>query len=212
MTSRAWMLLAATIAITGCWFSETRTTGVYVLLDPSGVAAEQSIGMVQQLLLVLQSGDSLAMATIDSDHFGPNNRIAAITFASRPILANQQKRVFLQTVRPYFEAAQIHRQSDVSGGFLHAIDYLDKTRATRKYILLIADLRKTPAGGNNALASLPLKGVQVVVPDPVAFAGGGDDTKADHRQAQRWREIIEGNRGTWHSIRGREALRRLFPD
>lgn len=200
----AGLLLAA-----GCRPEDTRPKGVYVLLDGSGAVTGEladTPAIVQQLLLALEPRDTLAVATIDTEHFSKNDILAGITFAPRPIRANHQKRMFLNTVRRHYQEADHPKHSDLAGGILHAIEFLNQTPSREKYIVLISDLQE-PRSGNDLFQ---LNGFHIVAPDADALSVDARDTERHQKRVRRWRQKVEASQGTWHIIRNSDMLAGLL--
>jgi hypothetical protein len=106
------------IAITGCSDSKSRSKGVYMLLDTSGTYAlelNKAQSILNYLLGVLQPGDTLAVARIDTGSFSEKDIIAKVTFDERPSYANNEKRVFQQEVNTFVSTVKSSQYTDISG-------------------------------------------------------------------------------------------------
>ncbi|HHP7235119.1 MAG TPA: hypothetical protein ACFCUC_10865 [Desulfobacterales bacterium] len=209
MRNRALIVCVVGLLLAGGCRPETRPKGVYVLFDGSDAVTGEladTPAIVQQLLLALKPRDTLAVATIDTEHFSKNDILAGITFAPQPILANHQKRVFLDKVRRHFQEADQHKQSDLSGGILHAIEFLNQTPSREKYIVLISDLQEPRSGGD----IFQLNGFHIVAPDANALSVDERDTERNQKRVRRWRQKVEASQGTWHIIRNSDMLAGLL--
>jgi hypothetical protein len=118
------LCLVLMIAISGCSDSKSRSKGVYMLLDTSGTYAlelNKAQSILNYLLGVLQPGDTLAVARIDTGSFSEKDIVAKITFDERPSYANNQKRTFQQEVNSFVSTVKSSKYTDISGGILQAI-------------------------------------------------------------------------------------------
>lgn len=201
-------LIAGLLAASGC-LPQTRSRGVYVLLEDSTLPSRQSpadMEFIGPLLLALQPGDTLAVATIAGEHFSAGNLVAGTTFASRPSLANRQKRIFLETVRRNFRKTRGGRRTDLCGGILHAVEYLNHTNVREKIILLVSDLQDTPSDEYGNAGPFQLEGFQVVAVRAGELGGGVTDAESFSARAARWRKIVEDSRGTWSTLPDVDSL------
>ena len=79
--------LALAIAVAGCADPRNHTQAVYVLVDTSGTYAQEAGKarlIINYLLGTLQSGDSLAVARVQSRSFSEKDIIAKVMFDQRP--------------------------------------------------------------------------------------------------------------------------------
>ena len=93
------IILMLGLLIGGCGDSKSHTKGVYMLLDTSGTYAmelKKAQSILNYLLGILQPGDTLAVARIDTGSFSEKDIIAKAKFDQRPSVANDQKRAFLK--------------------------------------------------------------------------------------------------------------------
>lgn len=126
-------------------FSKREKRAVYVLVDTSGSYSKQfdKVQLVMRhLLKILQPGESLALARIDSGSFSEKDIVARMTFDVRPSMANSQKRAFLKVINNFSQDIRVGEHTDIIGGSLQAIEYLNETGNKNKSILLFSDLKK----------------------------------------------------------------------
>jgi len=198
----------------GC-LAQPRSQAVYVLLDRSGAIAGSAVNgqtVIRHLLRLLQPGDNLAVAAMDSANYSAKDRWIETAFALRPMAANHQKRIVLETIRRHTGGRKDRRHVDAFGALLHAVEYLNHTGAKRKYIVFLSELQQAPPDDPIGYSPLPLDGIHVVVPNPAEFRMEVGDTPGYFRQSDRWREFVERNRGTWHLIRDYSSLESLLRD
>ena len=119
--------------------------GVYLLLDTSGTYTKElkkAQAIINYLLGTLGPGDSLVVARIDSGSFSEKDIVAKVTFDARPSISNNQKKVFAQTVDKFVKTVRGSKYTDISGGLLQAIEYLNEVKAAEKHVLIYSDLKE----------------------------------------------------------------------
>ena len=121
------------LGLTACSEPQSNARAVYLLLDTSGTYTaemDKAQKIINYLLATLDSGDSIAIARIDSGSFSEKDIIARVTFDDRPSTANQQKRAFKDQIDEFVEGTKRgSRHTDITGGMLQASEYLDETGA-----------------------------------------------------------------------------------
>src|SRR6056300_1522367 len=124
---RFW-LIGFLILLTGCSQQSNRAKGVYMLLDTSGTYAvelKKARLIINYLLGTLQPGDTMAVGRIDTGSFSEKDIVAKVTFDVRPSVANNQKRAFQNSVNTFVTGVRKSSYTDISGGMLQAIEYLN---------------------------------------------------------------------------------------
>ena len=89
-----------------------------MLVDTSGTYAQEANKaqlIINYLLGTLQSGDSLAVARVQSRSFSEKDIIAKATFDSRPSQANAQKRAFREAIDNSLRQVMPSRYTDITG-------------------------------------------------------------------------------------------------
>jgi hypothetical protein len=105
---------------------------------------------------VLQPGDTLAVARIDTGSFSEKDIVAKITFDERPSYANNQKRTFQQEINSFVSTVKSSKYTDISGGILQAVEYLNEQGSGQKYVLIFSDLKQELAKGYNRVSWHPV--------------------------------------------------------
>jgi len=195
-------LLVSLLAISSC--SEPREKkAVYVLVDTSGTYSQQfdKVQTVLRYLLgSLQPGESLALARIDSDSFSENDIIARMTFDLRPSMANSQKRAFLESVEKFGKNIQPSKFTDITGGILQALEYLNETRATQKHILIFSDLKEEIKKGQVRNFPISFNGTQVVAVNVTKLGSDNADPREYQKRLEDWRQRVEQGDSDWKMI------------
>ena len=139
--------MLSVILIVGCDFPEEKNyhKGVYLLLDTSGTYTEElekAQQIINYLLSNLESGDIFIVARIDSDSFSEKDIVAKVLLDSRPSTANKQKREFTSTIQKFVNTVGSSAYTDISGGLLQAIEYLNESDVGERHILIFSDLKE----------------------------------------------------------------------
>jgi hypothetical protein len=209
------MVVATGILIAGCFNSENRSRGLYMLLDPGGtyeVELKKAQVIVGNLLGLLQPNDTLAVASIETESFSDKDIIAGVTFQQRPSVANKQKRLFQQKLNAFVSTAKSSQNTDISGGILQAIEYLNRSGCGKKYILIFSDLDEGLTRDQRGSLPFQLSGFQVV-------AFNVTNLRQDIRYAEKylarlenWRAKVENGQGLWRVINDVDSLENIFSE
>ena len=201
------------ILMTGCTDSKSRSTGVYMLLDTSGTYAvelKKAQKILNYLLGVLAPGDTLAVARIDTGSFSEKDIIAKVTFDERPSVANSQKRAFMQQVETFVTTVKGSPYTDISGGILQAIEYLNEAESGKKYILIFSDLKEELAKGYKRDIPFQLPDYSVIALNVTKLRGDNIDPKEYLARVEDWRGKVEKGGGDWGMINDLERLDNIF--
>jgi hypothetical protein len=207
------LILCLFIAITGCSDSKSRSKGVYMLLDTSGTYAlelKKAQLILNYLLGVLQPGDTLAVARIDTGSFSEKDIVAKVTFDDRPSYANNQKRTFQQEVNSFVSTVKSSQYTDISGGILQAIEYLNEQGSGQRYILIFSDLKQELAKGYKRDIPFKLQGFNVIALNVTKLRADNIDPRKYQDRLTRWQGEVESGGGTWSIINDLENLDHIF--
>ncbi|MBI1194672.1 MAG: VWA domain-containing protein [Gammaproteobacteria bacterium] len=195
--------------LSGCGGPENRARAVYMLLDTSGTYTQQldkASNIVSYLLMRLDSGDSLAVARIDSGSFSEKDIIERTTFDERPSVANNQKRKFRSIMDEFVKTAKSSAYTDISGGMLQAVEWLKETGAGDKTILIFSDLKEELAKGQIRKFELQLDGVHVVALNVTKLNSDNIDPREYLTRVDQWeRKVLKGG-GSWKVINDLEKV------
>lgn len=214
MNYRRFRLVAAAAAIlVGCAPAAPRNTGVYLLLDTSGTYSEE-LRKAEHIILYtlsrLEPADSFAVARIDTGSFSEKDIVAKATFDDRPSTANRQKRAFASRIKAFAERSRPSPYTDISGGLLQAIEFLNEKNTGRKAILIFSDLKEDLAKGYVRAVPLELKGFEVVALNVTKLRSDNFDPREYLSRVEAWRERVEDGGGRWRMINDLERLEGLL--
>ncbi|MDH3357135.1 MAG: hypothetical protein OET81_02275 [Desulfobacteraceae bacterium] len=206
---RFW-LIGFLILLTGCSQQSNRAKGVYMLLDTSGTYAvelKKARLIINYLLGTLQPGDTMAVGRIDTGSFSEKDIVAKVTFDVRPSVANNQKRAFQNSVNTFVTGVRKSSYTDISGGMLQAIEYLNESGSANKYILIFSDLQEELAKGYVRDVPFELSGFHIIALNVTKLRADNQDPKKYIARVKQWREktVKEGG-GTWRVINDLERL------
>jgi hypothetical protein len=202
-------LLAAALGFGACAPSPPRNTGVYLLVDTSG-SYNRQVRKAEQITLYaltrLQSSDSIAVARIDTGSFTEKDIIAKATFDDRPSTANQQKRAFASHVEKFIDQSAPAPYTDITGGLLQAIEFLNEKRTARKEILILSDMKEELAKGYVRDIPLDFKGFDVVALNVTKLRTDNFDPRLYLARLDEWRARVEKGGGHWRVINDLDRL------
>ena len=208
-------IFTAGILIAGCLNSENHSKGLYLLLDPGGTYAvelKKAQAIIGYLLGILQPNDSLAVASIETGSFSEKDIIARVTFEQRPSIANNQKRVFQEKVNTFVSTAKSSKNTDISGGILQAIEYLNRSGCGKKYILIFSDLDEELTQGSGGNIPFQLAGFEVVAFNVTKMRRDIRYAEKYLARVESWRLKVESGHGKWHVINDLESLKNIFSE
>jgi hypothetical protein len=207
------LVLLIGLAAVGCTDAQNRTKGVYMLLDTSGTYAlelKKAQSIVNYLLGTLQPKDTLAVACIDTGSFSEKDIVAKMTFDQRPSLANNQKRAFQKTVGDFVAKVKSSSYTDISGGILQAIEYLNEAGAGQKYILIFSDLKEELAKGHVRDVPFQLSDFNVIALNVTKLRQDIRDPGNYLDRVEQWRSKVEGGKGKWRVVNDLERIDGIF--
>jgi hypothetical protein len=213
---KIYKLLITVILCTGliaCGEKAQRTRAVYMLIDTSGTYTReldkaQKIG--NYLLGSLNSGDSLAMARIDSGSFSEKDIISKVTFDMRPSLATTQKHQFKRQLDKFVSNARPSAHTDISGAVLQAAEFLNETQAQEKYILIFSDLEEDLVRGQIRDFTMPLVQIKVIALNVTKLRSDNIDPRDYLNRLDNWEKRVYEGGGLWKVVNDLDRLDKLL--
>ncbi|MCL6415736.1 VWA domain-containing protein [Aestuariirhabdus sp. Z084] len=202
--------------LTGCAETPPDSYAIYLLMDTSGTYTqelEKAQSIVNYLLGTLDSGDSIAVARIDSGSFSEKDIIAKAVLDERPSTANQQKRMFKQQLDSYVHGVTGgSRHTDITGGLIQAAEFLNETGAGERYILIFSDLEEDLQSGHVRDFPIELEGIRVVALNVTKLRTDNIDPRDYLNRLKDWeKRVVEGG-GYWQVMNDLERLDRLIAE
>jgi len=208
------LFVSSLLLITSCFgTTQNHTTGVYMLLDTSGTYKEEiqkAQSIINYLLGTLQPGDTMVVARIDSGSFSEKDIVAKATFDSRPSVANKQKRVFLKTIEDFASTVKGSKYTDISGGLLQGVEFLNEKAVGKKVILIYSDMQEELPKGHVRDFPIELAGFEVVALNVTKLRSDIKDPKQYLDRLEYWREKVESNRGEWKVVNDLDRIESIF--
>ena len=143
---------------------------------------------------------------IDTASFTEKDIIAKATFDDRPSTANQQKRAFASRVEKFIDQSAPAPYTDITGGLLQAIEFLNEKHTARKEILIFSDMKEDLAKGYVRDIPLDFKGFDVVALNVTKLRSDNFDPRQYLARLEEWRARVEKGGGHWRVINDLDRL------
>jgi len=216
MMKNIMLTIVVAALVIGCSSEEvSHTKGVYMLLDTSGTYTEELVKaqhIINYTLAKLNPGDSFAVARVDTASFSEKDMVAKVTFEDRPSIANRQKRQFREKVDHFVKGVKPSGYTDITGGLLQAIEYLNEAGVGRKTILIFSDLKEELKKGYVRDIPLQMQGFDVVALNVTKLRSDNIDPREYMDRLQMWEERVESGEGSWRVINDMERLEPVIVD
>jgi hypothetical protein len=190
-----------------------RNRGVYLLMDTSGTYTKElgeAVQLINVILVKLEPGDSFAVARIDTGSFSEKDIVAKMTFDTRPSAANQQKRKFRDKIENFVKNVKPASHTDITGGVLQAIEYLNEKEPGLKEILIYSDLKEDLPKGFVRDIPLQLQGFNVVALNVTKLRSDNRDPREYLTRLENWQNRVEEGGGHWVVINDMDRLERIL--
>jgi hypothetical protein len=205
---RAWAALLVAGVASGC--ADTPPgTGVFLLLDTSGTYADElsrAETVINYLLGTLDPGDSFGVARIDGGSFSEKDILFRTTFDERPSVANDQKRQLMQTAANFADTVQVAPYTDITGGVLQGVEWLNEVGPGRKTILIFSDMDEDLPQGYVRDFPIEMTGVEVIAVNVTKLRPDNEDPRVYMTRLEEWRQRVLSGGGTWAVVNDLERL------
>lgn len=211
------MIIASLLVVTACSNKEAQvpsSRGVYMLMDTSGTYTqelEQARRVINFTLSELNPGDSFAVARVDTGSFSEKDIVTKATFDARPSVSNEQKRKFQASITAFLKDVKSSNHTDITGGILQAIEYLNETGAGHKTILVFSDMKEDLSEGYvRDEIPLMLSGYRVVALNVTKLRADNVDPRNYLDRIDGWKQRVESSGGQWKVLNDLERLESLL--
>ncbi len=208
-------LLLATLALLACSDTSNRARAVYVLVDTSGTYVKEldkAQAVLNYLLIDLNAGDSLAIGRIKSRSFSEKDIVAKVTFERDPLQINTQKKIFKEQSAKLAELSKTGSMyTDITGGILQAVEFLNETGAGHKTIVVISDLQEEL--DKQVVRDVPLKlnGIRVVALNVTKLGTDNVDPRRYSGRLEWWeKRVKDAGAVDWRVANDLDHLERIF--
>lgn len=213
MNARLAAAVLSSALIVGCSDSGPRNAGVYLLLDTSGTynqELEKAEQIINYTLSRLGALDSFAVARIDTGSFSERDIVARVTLDDRPSTANAQKRMFSEEIDQFISTVQPSPYTDITGGLLQAVEFLNEKAPGRKTIFIFSDLQEDLDEGYVRDFVVELDGFEVVALNVTKLRTDNIDPREYLERLEGWRHRVEAEGGSWRVINDLDHLQGLL--
>lgn len=207
-TTRTGAALLVAALLSGCT-TTPQGTGVFLLLDTSGTYAgelERARSVINYLLGTLDPGDSFGVARIDGGSFSEKDILMRVTFDERPSVANDEKRLFMEKVGAFADTVSSASHTDITGGVLQAVEWLEEVGPGRKTVLIFSDMEEDLPEGFIRDFPIELDGVRVIALNVTKLVPDNVDPRVYMGRLDAWRERVESGGGQFAVINDLERL------
>jgi len=202
-------VLSISLLITACSEEVPSSRGVYMLIDTSGTYTkeiEQAQRVINYILSDLDSGDSFAVASVDTASFSEKDIKYKVHFDDRPTRANQQKRIFREKINEFVKNVKPSSYTDITGGMLQAIEWLNESRSGHNTIIIFSDLKEDLKKGYVRDIPFQLDGYQVVALNVTKLRTDNVDPREYMDRLANWQERVESGGGSWQVVNDLDRL------
>jgi hypothetical protein len=186
-----------------------RNTGVFMLVDTSGTYTEEltkAEQIIRYTLARLDATDTFAVARIDTGSFSEKDIVAKASFDDRPSAVNRQKRLFAQQVSDFVENARPSPYTDITGGLLQAVEFLNEKGTGNKTILIFSDLKEDLEAGYIRDIDVQLAGFEVIALNVTKLRSDNIDPREYLARLEKWQGKVEKTGGEWRVINDLDGL------
>ncbi len=208
-----WVSAFAVFSLAGCAPSPTGNAGVYMLVDTSGTYTQEIVKaeqIIRYTLSRLEATDSFAVARVDTGSFSEKDIVAKVTFDDRPSMINQQKRAFAEQVNTFVVESKSSQYTDITGGLLQAVEFLNEKGPSEKTVLIFSDLKEDLQDGYIRDIEFDLEGFEVIALNVTKLRSDNVDPREYLDRLSAWQQRVEGSGGRWQVINDLDGLEGLL--
>lgn len=210
---KSFALVVCGLILASCTPAQSGNSGVYMLVDTSGTYREE-IQKAQQIIRYtlsrLDATDTFAVARVDTGSFSEKDIVAKMTFDDRPSTVNRQKRLFAEQVEAFVNDAQSSSYTDITGGLLQAVEYLNEKQTGVKTVLIFSDLKEDLQDGYIRDIEFELDGFNIIALNVTKLRSDNVDPREYLTRLDQWQTKIEKSGGSWRVINDLDGLEGLL--
>ena len=206
-------LFACCLLLVSCGQSQSNNSGVYMLIDTSGTYREEmnkAEQIIRYSLSRLDATDSFAVARIDTGSFSEKDIVAKITFDDRPSTINRQKRDFVEKISAFVQDSGSSPYTDITGGLLQAVEYLNEKGPAAKTVLIFSDLKEDLQDGYIRDIDIDLAGFDIIALNVTKLRSDNVDPREYLTRLEDWQTKVEKSGGHWQVINDLDGLEGLL--
>jgi hypothetical protein len=210
---KTFSLIVVCTILASCAQSSPANSGVYMLIDTSGTYREEMLKaeqIIRYSLSQLDAADSFAVARIDTGSFSEKDIVAKMTFDDRPSAVNRQKRIFVDQIRAFVEDTRSSPYTDITGGLLQAVEYLNEKGPATKTVLIFSDLKEDLEKGYVRDIDIDLTGFDVIALNVTKLRSDNVDPREYLARLEQWQTKVEKSGGHWRVINDLDGLEGLL--
>ncbi len=177
--------------------------GYYLLLDTSGTYTQEltkAKQVINYLLATMEAGDTFAVARIDSASFSEKDIISKVVLDARPSTAIAQKRAFAATIDAFVSNVKSSAFTDISGGLLQGIEYLNEAQVGSRTILIYSDLKEDLPKGYVRDVQPLLDGFTVKALNVTKLRTDNQNPRTYLERVAEWQTRVTTGGGNWELI------------
>ena len=204
---RVLFLIIFSTSLISCVDDKNYSRAVYMLVDVSGTYVKEihhATKIIQILVTKMDPGDTFMLGRIDSDSFSEKDVIVNVTFDRRTSSANQQKIVTIKKVNQFAQHVKSSRYTDITGGVLQAIEYLNRSGAGRKTLIIFSDLQEEVRKNQFRNVKLKFNGIRVISINVKKLASDSRDPRKYYKRLAYWEKRVKDGKGKWLVIAASE--------
>jgi len=215
MSARKFIIIGFTFLLLSCSAEDTgpNNHGVYMLVDTSGTYTKellQAQKIINFTLSKLNPGDTFAVARVDTGSFSEKDIVYKQYFDDRPSMTNKQKRKFRDVIDKFIKTAKPSSYTDITGGLLQAVEYLNEAGTKKKTILIFSDLKEELKKGFVRDIPLQLTGYQVIAVNVTKLRSDNKDPREYLDRLDAWELRVQTGEGKWRVINDLSRLEPIF--
>jgi len=208
-----WLLIGCVLFASCSSDNAPKNTGVFMLVDTSGTYTEEldkAEQIIRYTLSRLDAADTFAVARIDTGSFSEKDIVAKASFDDRPSAVNRQKRMFAQQVSDFVQRVSPSPYTDITGGLLQAVEFLNEKGTGNKTILIFSDLKEDLESGYVRDIDVELDGFDVIALNVTKLRTDNIDPREYLGRLQEWQGRVEKTGGHWRVINDLDGLEGLL--